>query len=68
MNIPEYFYSLHKFVTLPFYVMFVNGNSFIITSARKLKSTMVEHIPSQSVAQLSNSFNKVIKLYGRGGF
>ena len=68
MNIPEDFYKLKKFVTLKFYVIFFDGNVFIITSARKLNSATVEHIPSQTVAQISNSLNKVIKLYGRGGF
>ena len=28
----------------------------------------VEHIPSLTPDQLSKSLNKVIKLYGRGGF
>ena len=40
----------------------------MIASARKLKFVKVEHIPSQTSKQLSKSLNKVIKLYGRGGF
>ena len=48
--------------------MFVNGNTLMITSARKLKSVTVEHIPSQTAEQLSKSLSKVIKLYRGGGF
>ena len=40
----------------------------MITSARKLKSVTVEHIPSQTAEQLSKSLSKVIKLYRGGGF
>ena len=50
------------------HVIFVDGNVFIIISARKLKFMTVEHIPSQTVEQLSKSLNKNMKLYGRGGF
>ena len=48
--------------------MFVNGNAFMIKSAKYLKLLTVEHIPSQTADQLSKSLIKVIKLYGRGGF
>ena len=50
------------------HVIFVDGNVFIIISVRKLKFMTVEHIPSQTVEQLSKSLNKNMKLYGRGGF
>ena len=40
----------------------------MIISARKLKFATVEHIPSQTSEQIIKSLNKVIKLYGRGGF
>ena len=49
-------------------VTFVNGNTFMITTARKLKYTTVEHIPIKTANQLSKSLNKAIKLYGRCGF
>ena len=62
------FYKLHKFVTLTADVIFVNGNTFTIKSARKIKFVKVEHIPILTADQLIKSLNKVIKLYGRGGF
>ena len=49
-------------------VMFVNRNVFMVTPARKLKFLTVEHIPSQKSQQLSKTLDKLIKLYGRGGF
>ena len=49
-------------------VMFVNGNSFTITSAIKLKFVTVDHTPSRTANQKSKSLNKFIKLYGRVGF
>ena len=47
MNISEGFYKLRKFVTITANVMFVNGNTFVITSERKLKYVAVEHIPNR---------------------
>ena len=49
-------------------VMSANGNASMITSLRRMNFVTVEHIPSQKSEQLSKNLNKVIKLYGRGGF
>ena len=68
ITILEDFYKLHKFVTLTAGVMFVNGTAFLFTSERKIKFLKVKHTPSQTVYQLSKSLNKVIKLFGQGGF
>ena len=68
MNIPEDFHELHKFVILTANVMFVNGNAFMITSARELKFASIEHISGKTYEQLCRNLNKVIKLYGRGVF
>ena len=46
----------------------MNGNTFTIKSARKIKFVKVEHIPILTADQLIKSLNKLIKLYGRGGF
>ena len=48
VNISEYFYKLHKLVMLTANVMFVNGNVFMITAARKLNFVTFKHIPSQT--------------------
>ena len=48
VNISEYFYKLHKLVMLTANVMFVNGNVFMITAARKLKFVTVKHNPTQT--------------------
>ena len=45
-------------------VMFVDGNSFIIASARKIQFVTVEHVTNFTAKQLRNTLNKVIKLYG----
>ena len=68
MNILEDFYNIKKFVMITAGVMFVNVNSFMITSASNLKFVTAEHIPSQTSYQLSEILNKVIKLYVKGGF
>ena len=43
VNIPEYYYKLHKFVVLKAYVIFADWNYCIITSARKLKLLTVKN-------------------------
>ena len=68
VNIPEGLYKPNKFLMLTDDVSFFNGNVSMITSGRKLKFVIFEHTPSQTSKQLSKSLNKVIKLYGRGGF
>ena len=68
VNITEYFYKFNKFLILMADVMFFNRGFFKVISSRKLKSATVEHIPSQKSDQLSKILNKVIKLYGIGGF
>ena len=68
VKIPQYFNKLHKFVILTSDVMFVNLNLFMITSAKKIEFATVGHIPSQTDEQISKILNKVINLYGRGGF
>ena len=52
-------------MTLASDIMFVNGNSFIITSSRKLRFVTVKHIPSHTEGDLSKSLNGVMKFYGR---
>ena len=55
-------------MTLTEDVMGVNGNGFMITSARKLELLSAKHIPNHTAGQISKRLNKVIKFYGRGGF
>ena len=49
-------------------VMYVNINMFMITSARKIKFITIEHIQSRTYDQILKTLNKMINLYGRGGF
>ena len=49
-------------------VMYVNINMFMITSARKIKFITIEHIRSRTYDQILKTLNKMINLYGRGGF
>ena len=48
--------------------MFVNGVAFLITLSRQIRLVTIEHVPSLTALQLSNSLTKVKRLYGRGGF
>ena len=48
VNIPEYFYKIHEFLTLTADVMFVSENMFMITPESKLKFMKVEYLPSQT--------------------
>ena len=66
--IPRDIYSLHRFVTLTADIMFVNGVAFLITLSRQIRLVTIEHVPSRTALQLSNSLTKVKQLYGRGGF
>ena len=68
VKIPEYFYKFHKSVMLTADVMFVNRSVFMVTSSRKIKYVTVKRIPSQTSEQRSKILNKLIKLYGKGGF
>ena len=55
VNIPKYFYRLHKFLTIRADVMFFNGKLFMIISAMKIKFVTVKHIPSQTAKQINKS-------------
>ena len=48
--------------------MFVIRNAFMIKSARKLNSVTIKCIPRQTSGNIIKILNKVIKLYGIGGF
>ena len=68
MTIPEIFHKFYKFVTLTLDVVSFYGNAFLIMSASKPKFMTVDKIPIQTTGKLSIGLNKVIKLYGIGGF
>ena len=48
--------------------MFENRTTLLITLSINLKFITIEYIPSWTIYQISKSLNKVIKVYGRGGF
>ncbi len=54
-RIPDDFHCLHKCGVLTADVMFVNGMAFLTTLSRKLCLSTVEHLPSRTATQLSNS-------------
>ena len=68
LKISEHFYKLNNFVMLADDVIFVNGYEFMVPSARNLRLLTIEHILIQIYEQLSKILNKLINLYGRGGF
>ena len=54
------FQLLHKYVSLVFYVLFVNGIHFLITLSRKLHFMTFKHIQYRTDNQLSISLNKIL--------
>ena len=67
-SVPDEFHRLHQFVTLTAAVMFVNGESFLITLSRRIKLHTVEHIPNCTGPVLANSLKKILNVYTRGGY
>ena len=61
-SIPQYFYGLHKFLTLTADVMFVNSVPFLVTLSCKIRLLTVEFLPSRTAAKLSEYLVKVSKL------
>ena len=58
IHIPIYFYTLHKFVTLTAYVMFVNGVDFMNTLSSKIRMFTSEHISTHTDAKISSGGTK----------
>ena len=56
------FYKFHKFASLMVDVMFVNGTELKIISEIKQLLTF-DHVPNLTANNISNTLNKVIKLY-----
>jgi len=66
--IPRDFYVLNHFVTITADIMFVNGIAFLITFSRKVRLLTVEHVVTRTAESLTQSINKIINIYSRGGF
>ena len=66
MKILSDFHWLHKFVTLPAEVMFVNSIAFLVTFSQNIKLLNVEHVPTCTGEQLAKSLMNIVKLYTKG--
>ena len=49
-------------------VLFVDGISFLLTVAIKLKSVTVEHTPVRTAKSLVKHIKRVMQVYDRAGF
>ena len=63
VEIPRYFYRLHKMVTIAADVMFVSEIPSQATFLRMIKFRMAEFIPKWTARLLSKSLKKVLMLY-----
>ena len=54
MKISRDFYRLHKFVTLAYYVMFINSITFLVNLSRNIGLVNVEHVHTRTLVQLAN--------------
>jgi hypothetical protein len=68
VEIPQTIIDLNKDVTLAADVMFVCGLGFMVSTSRKLKFTIIEHVPRRTKPILFKSLNKVFNIYNSRGF
>ena len=66
--VPKELISRHKFVSIAADVFFVNGISFLLTVAIKLKFETVEHTPVCTSKSLVKHIKRVLQVYDRAGF
>ena len=59
--------SRHKFISIAADVFFVNGISFLLTVAIKLKFLTVEHTPVFTAKSLVKHIKRVLQFYNRAG-
>jgi hypothetical protein len=68
VKIPQDFIKMHKYVTLVVDILFVNGLLFLVTSLRGISLIRIEFLPLRTAKHLAMTLERVIKVYGLGGF
>jgi hypothetical protein len=58
----------NKVVTMAADVFFDDGTPFLVTLSRNIKFVMVEHLPVRMANALVKHIERVLHVYGRGGF
>ncbi len=58
----------NKVVTMAADIFFVNRKPFLVTLSRNIEFAMVEHLPVRMAKALVKHIERVLHVYGRGGF
>ena len=66
--VPKELFSRHKFISMAAGVFLVNGISFLLTVAIKLKFITVEHTPVCTAKSLVKHIKRVLQVYDRARF
>ena len=65
--VPKELVSRHKFISIEADVFFVDGISFLLTVAIKLKFVTLEHTPVSTAKSLVKHIKRVLQVYDRAG-
>jgi hypothetical protein len=66
--VPRAVVERNKVVTMAADVFFVNGAPFLVTLSRNIKFVMAEHLPVRMANALVKHIERVLHVYGHGGF
>ncbi len=58
----------NKVETMAVDIFFVDGMAFLVTLSRNIKFVMVEHLQVRMATALVKHIERVLHIYGRGGF
>ena len=65
--VKKYFIRIQNFVTFVEDMIFVNGVTFLITMTHGIHFLVIEHIPTHTAKELSESLKRAMTIYSRGG-
>jgi hypothetical protein len=68
VTVPRAVVERNKVVTMAADVFFVNRTAFLVTLSRNIKFVMVEHLLVRTATALVKHIERVLHVYGRGGF
>jgi hypothetical protein len=66
--VPRVVVERNKVVTMAADIFFVNGTPFLVTLSRNIKFVTVEHLPVRTANTLVKHIERVLHVYGHGGF
>jgi hypothetical protein len=68
IKVPKEFLKLHKQVTMPIDIFFVNGIPFLISPSRKIYYTIVIHLSDRKIGTIYTTFKEIYQYYASHGF